>query len=830
MRHRIRVPDGTVVEIDAPDGATPEEITAFAEQSYKAQQPEVTQPSMAMDVSKSAAIAPAKALVGIAGLPGTGRELGQAGKEKLLSYLPESVGRLDASIPRMPSISNMLPSAGQLRQGVESITGPWYDPQTRDGKVADTGVQTALMMGRNWLTAPKQAAAVTGGVTAGTEGVGAATNDNPFMRVLGGLFGGGVPAAVNATRSRSGQVVRGAIGTPTQAEIDAALAMQARGQAEGVPLMGTESLDRGGQLASAIRASPTGNPIIEQFLNRRPAQVESAVARGLLAPTGPRDTPAANAARAQEAATGVIGNAEQARTAAVSPFYRAAESDSIPPWAMRPVANEIQSLLWKQPIGSKPAKTLGEIYNQAFPNTVEAPGTEAIARSGRVVPKSVDVQQDDVITAIRKLGGINPADEAVGSIAKGNPFPPDPRFGPVWRQPGYGTSVSNKTQAGHSLDEMAAKLHEHGYIPERDPDLVMEAIASTSLGRPQFSVFREVQQVDPLAQSIDRLVTQLATKAERKAVAPAPEAMAPETNVGVLGNLYKNLGIQRQLPDIGATAKDKLAAYPAGKVQDVLGDVLRQNSPNWRQGNALYERLTREQIDPLRAGPIGVIAGKTGFDPAAPSAVPRVIGAVADATVARTDTIREVYTRLNKVDKQAFPGMVQTHLENQLNAALDKNFTGPNPAAGAKFAKSIVGTPQEQANFDEMMRGVAVARGVNPNELVRGANNLMQVLERTGRTPGIGSQTQPRQEIAKELGKTKIGDIAMVASASPTKPAVARWNDRVLNARNEQIARALTADDSVQTLLKLAKVKPNGITASYYAAVLLGLDETTSGP
>jgi hypothetical protein len=813
--------------LEFPDGTDPEVIRATVKRVIAEKEP-----SLVADVAKSAAYAPLKAAVGIAGLPGSMRELAQAGRQKILSYLPDSVGKVDAAIPHMlPFPMNFMPSGGDLRQGIEKLTGPWYDPQSRTAKAADTGVQTALMMGRNWATAPKQAAAVTAGVTGGTEAAGAAMNDNPIMRLLGGLLGGAVPAVSNAVRSRPGQVVRGAIGTPTQAEIDAALAMQAQGRAEGVPLLGTESLDRGHQLASYIRSSPTGNPIMERFLNQRPGQVEAGVERGLLGPTGPRDVPAANVARAQTAATDVIGNAEQARTAAVSPMFKAAEADTVPRYAMRPVANEIQSLLWKQPEKSDPAKTLGKIYEQAFPNAVEAPALETSGRASRAAPKSVDVQQDDVITAIRKLGGINPADEAVGSLAKGNPFPADPRFGPVWRQPGYGTSVSNKTQAGHSLDEMAAKLHEHGYIPERDPDLVMEAIAGTSLGRPQYSVFREVQQVDPLAQALDRLTTQLATKAERKASAPPPpEAMNPELNVGVLGNLYKNLGIQRQLPDIGATAKDKLAAYPSGKVQDALGDVLRQYSPNWRQGNAAYEQITRQTVDPLRAGPIGVVAGKTGFDPSAPSAVPRVIGAVADATVARPETIREIYTQLNKVDKRAFPGMVQTHLENRLNAALDKNFSGPNPAAGAKFSKSIVGTPQEQANFDEMMRGVAAARGVNPNELVKGANNLLQVLERTGRTPGIGSQTQPRQDIAQELGKTKVGDVAGMISTSPMEPARVRWSDKVRNARNEQIARALTAEDSVQILLKLAKTKPNGITASYYAAVLLGLDEATAGP
>lgn len=803
-----------------------EDVLALADERDRLlKRPTAGPPSVGGDVVKAAFYAVPKAAVGMAGLPADLLKILNAGGESLAAKIyggkPEDYRGIGLNVPA---------GGSDIRGAIEKATGPWFDPQTRAGKATDTAVQTAALMGKNWLTAPKEAAKIVAGTTLGTEAAGAATDDNPWMRMLGGIFGGGVPAVANATRSRTGQVVRDAIGTPTQSEIDAALAMQARGRVAGVPLMGTESLDRGSQLASAIYASPAGNSILERFLAQRPEQVKSAVEGGLLAQVGPRAVPAANAARAQEAATAVIGNAERARTGAVNALYDRAQWATIPPQAMRPVANEIQNQLFKTPIDSPADAAIGRWHKQAFPYAVEAPEVEAAARAVKGVSRSVDVQQDDVITAIRKLGGINPADEAVGSLAKANPFPNDPRFGPVWRRPGFGTSTSNKTVAGHSLDDMAAKLYEQGYIPERNPDLVMDAVADATMGRPLYSVYREVQSVDPLAQAIDKLTAQLAAKNAPKATAPiAPESALPETNVGRLTKLYQNLRDERALPSIGATSEQKAASYPAGKVQDVLGDVLRANNPDFRRANERFAAYTEKVVNPLTAGPIGVIAGRTGFDPAAPSQVPRVINAIADPNVARPETIRHVYSRLNRVDKQAFPGMVQTHLENQLNAALTDIRSGGNPTAGAKFRQAIVGTPQEQTNFDEMMRGVAKARGANPDDLVRGANNLLQVLERTGRTPGVGSQTQPRQEIAKELGKTKIGDVAMVASAAPTKTAVARWNDLILRRRYEGLAQALTAEDSVQTLLKLAKIKPNGITASYYAAVLLGLDEATSG-
>jgi hypothetical protein len=720
--------------LEFPDGTDPEVIRATVKRVIAEKEP-----SLVADVAKSAAYAPLKAAVGIAGLPGSMRELAQAGRQKILSYLPDSVGKVDAAIPHMlPFPMNFMPSGGDLRQGIEKLTGPWYDPQSRTAKAADTGVQTALMMGRNWATAPKQAAAVTAGVTGGTEAAGAAMNDNPIMRLLGGLLGGAVPAVSNAVRSRPGQVVRGAIGTPTQAEIDAALAMQAQGRAEGVPLLGTESLDRGHQLASYIRSSPTGNPIMERFLNQRPGQVETAVERGLLAPTGTRRTPADNAATAQKAATDVLTNAERDVSDISKPLYYQAATDRVP-------EEEI-------------AKLVLQAQRQAQADT-----------TGIVGPT---------------------LDEFRKRLTIGGEVTPQKRPLPLTEAPSIFKTIdkaiidSPQSPIGRTIERASATTQPHGY-----------------------------GDIQP---------------ARQMPIQEPPQRMFAN-DIGTLDRARKYFRDKMDLPPFAADAIPKEGNAALTGLNTQLKSLMEQNSPTWKYGRELYQTLKREDVDPLLAGDIGRLAGR-GYDPAAFPPTTRMETVLGDVKVTRPETIRAVAEQLNAVDKKAFPGIVQTHIENQLNAALEKNFPGPNPAAGAKFTKALVGTPTGQANFDEMMRGVAAARGVNPTELVKGANNLLQVLERTGRTPGIGSQTQPRQDIAQELGKTKVGDVAGMISTSPMEPARVRWSDKVRNARNEQIARALTAEDSVQILLKLAKTKPNGITASYYAAVLLGLDEATAGP
>lgn len=805
----VEMPDGTVIE-DVPEGVTQRDLL----RRYQKAKPQST----ISDVAKSAAYAPAKAATGLAGFPAD--VLGMM--SNLASKGMSKVSGIDAGYFKQPSLFDLLGSQS-LRKGAESLTGEWYDPQTRAGKVADTGVQTALMMGRNWATTPMQAAKLTGAVTAGTEGAGALTNDNPWARLLGGLGAGMAPTLANAMKTRTGAVVRDALGDLSDADISAAIARSRMAQGQGVPLMGTEALDRGHQLASQVRASTSGNKILDPFLTRRPDQVRTAVERDIISKTGPRGTPTENAQRAQQAATDVISNAERARTAAVNPFYKAAEYETVPGAALRPVASEIESQIYQQPVGSAAEKALGKTYGQVFREETKTVAPAAGKGAPRVV--GVDPNKDDIVTAVRKLGGINPDDQLVGrDLAKNMDFGPS-FAGPVWRTPQFGGANRSNTKAGHSAEEITRKLYEAGYVNDpSDFNGVLSRLDDQLLGqKTHYSQFYEPPQTDPLAAAIDRLNATLAPR-KQGAKGQTITTVEPETQVGRLNKLYQNLRYETDLPGIGATSEQKVGAYPLGKVRDALGDMLRRENPNLRRGMETYEQMTRNVVEPLTAGPIGVVAGKRGVIPGEPSPVARVTAAVADTTTARPDTIRQLYVNLNKQDRQAFPGIVQSHLENRLNAAMENLRSGPNPTAGAKFYQAVAGTPQDEANFVEMMRGVAIAHGKNPNEVVSGAKNLLRTLDLTGRTPGVGSQTQPRLAVERELSKTKIGTTMDAISASPLGPFRERLTDWTLRGRYEDLARVLTAPDSVEQLVKMAKMKPNGITAKYYAASLLGLD------
>lgn len=641
--------------------------------------PDFTQgaPSTGDDVLRTLPWIAPKAAAGFMGLPHDINALSEEAGAKVESMLPDSmqvpawlrtINEALDSVSPLKQISRALPGAQDVRGLAEKATGPWYDPQTRTGKVVDTAGQTALTMGRNWLTTPVKAAAMTGAITAGTETAGALSDDNPWARLVGGLAGGGIPTAVNVARGRVGNTIRASVGDVTPAQEAAALELQARGQAEGVPLTGTESLDAGHGLAGRTVATLGGGQTMHEFTRDRPAQVAAAVDRRIIAPTGNTGTPSENAARAQTAATGVIDDAETARSAAVRPYYDAARRDVVSPDALQGVSD---------------------------------------------------------------------------AIANQRPFFP---------LPGQQSALNR---------------------------------------------FSNV--VDT----------------------------APGMNASTVDALYKGARAESELPAIGATAEAKQAAAAMGPVTAALKSA-SEESANLVGGRKLYQDITRDVVDPLNAGPIGKVAGK-GYDPAALPAVDRVTSTVSTPTQVRPSDIRTMYTHLNAKDAKAFPGIAKTWIENEVDAAVAPNRSGPNATAGSKLHQALYGSPQQRANFEEVMRGVAHANGVDPKQLVAGARNLMSVLERTGRTPGIGSQTQPRAELGHHLQGSLVADVMDSASLSkPLGPFAERVRQWANQGRDREIARILTAPDSVEQIVKLAKLRPNGLTARYYVAALLGLDRATS--
>jgi len=134
------------------------------------------------------------------------------------------------------------------------------------------------------------------------------------------------------------------------------------------------------------------------------------------------------------------------------------------------------------------------------------------------VPKPVDASKDDIVTAVRKLGGIDPTDPRVGTpVVTGLPFTPHPQHGPVWSKQQFGGSANrSNTTRGHSLESMAQKLHQEGYIdsPDALDDILDKLADSFGGGKQHYSTYFDhaAANPDPLAGAIEALTAKLEGK------------------------------------------------------------------------------------------------------------------------------------------------------------------------------------------------------------------------------------------------------------------------------------------------------------------------------
>jgi hypothetical protein len=205
----------------------------------------------------------------------------------------------------------------------------------------------------------------------------------------------------------------------------------------------------------------------------------------------PKDLEAAKAARAKEGAE-LYGPALE-ETPVATPEVR----EAIAELSKRPSFREAMGRAVK----------LAEDEGHVIPRAKDGAKRAGPARD-------LDTDADDLVMAIRKLGGINSADPNVGGDEmRALAFAMDPR-GPVFAKQRFGgESNRTNTTSGHALEEMARKLYDKGYLDEPDPIALMDRLSESSTGVGQtFSRFRTPPNTDPLAQAIEALTKQMATK------------------------------------------------------------------------------------------------------------------------------------------------------------------------------------------------------------------------------------------------------------------------------------------------------------------------------
>lgn len=315
-------------------------------------------PSVAKDVAKAIPSGLAKGAASALGIVGDAAD----GLGRLSDYIGGKVASAIGFEPHNQVANPIADAIGSrsIRQGIEHVTGPLYEPQTMAGKFAGTAsefIPGALAGGGGMLSN-----AIRFGILPGlaSEAAGQATEGTalePWARAGTAIATGGVAALAQRPNTVGQTIAEGVQGLPKET-LNAAFLRMDQAAKQGVPITWAEAIaqETGGastrlsNIARVVEESGEGSKVMGPFFAERPGQVRAAGEREInaLAPGAERD-PVKLGLQAQDAADQGLKAVRAERSAATEPHYRAAADDLVPADRMEAVIAQLDDMIAKAP-------------------------------------------------------------------------------------------------------------------------------------------------------------------------------------------------------------------------------------------------------------------------------------------------------------------------------------------------------------------------------------------------------------------------------------------------------------------------------------------------
>lgn len=279
---------------------------------------------------------------------------------------------------------------------------------------------------------------------------------------------------------------------------------------------------------------------------------------------------------------------------------------------------------------------------------------------------------------------------------------------------------------------------------------------------------------------------------------------------------------------------------PAGLgAQNVLSGVVPQvrdrltesgaNNPLGRQYGRYLENLTTPEAgeQTMRVGPLQTLYQNTRDNilPAPMSLAPadraaldaRLAGGLGPANQAlgqRLEELSPTFAQAQQTFRDMSPRVnaagIREGFDQVYERALQSGTTrATNPTVGAQLAQALRGREGglRAGEFEEAIRVAARGTGRNEDEAVREANRMMDALAQTGRIPGIGSETAPRQALTAESRRSLVASLMSLPRDLAGGGAIAnRLRDMSERGTYGRLSQALmpAGPESIDELLALA--------------------------
>jgi hypothetical protein len=302
-----------------------------------------TEPSsMAGDIAKGAGIGLAKGAIGMVGIPGDLNNLLKRGNAWAAETFPSIARKRGEDENLLPA----PPTSEDIQHGVEKVTGKFYEPQTRAGRVAQTAGEFVPAMAAGGPAGILRRAGIGAAAGASSEAAGQAVEGSaaePWIRLGTALGVGGVGGVVTQPRTAINLVKAQMPSYVNDASVTAADSLIKDASQRGVTLTWPEALSQVtgkpvlNDMQRFVEGAKQSRATMHEALGDRPQQVEGA-ARGMAGSIAPQTAaPSAIGPAAGTAAEGGINDVRQTINQVSEPYYAAASTHTLTPPEMAQV-------------------------------------------------------------------------------------------------------------------------------------------------------------------------------------------------------------------------------------------------------------------------------------------------------------------------------------------------------------------------------------------------------------------------------------------------------------------------------------------------------------
>lgn len=727
---------------------------------------------------------------------------------------------------------------------------PYHKPQTAAGRYVESVGEYAIpaALGGKNLLQRSLGAVVPGALSQ----FGEDATHSPYGRLAGGILGlGGAHVIGSAIRSPE-QLVADATAAVSPEQQRLAIELMRDGAERGVHVTFPEAVQQvtggatgAGRLQRVVESTKEGEAQLAPMFAQRPDQVRSAVLAHADALAPPSTAPSLLAADTRDAATNVLRNAEAERSAAVKPFYEAADPQTVPAEDAAQVLAYLDERAATDKTGllAAPLRQLRDMLTdkEATQKAKEAYDAALAARAGAKAsapnPDAAGLEQANadlrtyragqtgsLFSAIRAKGGVKLRGANGSSIAGPDVAPyldgkrmpglvnnagglPGERMAQSladdgWFGPDPGDPFDAFTKAFEREARGNKVFHPETYAPDYkerrehlDREISDAGVTAADSPKDQARKLWDWRNADALereaVQGEGNLNDPHAAEFDRLSAPPQDPGRVPITDIANLDRVRKAVRdrIELGFAPIGREPLVKEQSAALGEALQRLDALMERESPEFAHGKRTFADFTGAVNRPLETGPLGRISNGAGAaDALYPNAPPE--GTPSETAIA---------IRLLGGEDPRLPGAVtRQHVVNTFNEAAQDNMGGPNQWGGAKYAARLLGNPEQRATLEAGYQGLPQG-----GERLEDLQRLIRVLEAHGKRLGVGSNTAEKLGGLSSMKTSSVGKA--IEDFNITKPLsiLGRASDAVAyRARVNSLVRMLQAGpDEIDQLM-----------------------------